>query len=147
MVDVPVPEAGLVIRYLFLWRGEAEDERDQGSKARPCAIVLVMQREEQRTVVTVVPITHTAPDPNMLAVELPALVKARLGLDEDRSWILTHELNTFDWPGPDVDIIDPNSETRRIAYGHLPRGLFSKVVDAVRANLKNGRARALKRTE
>jgi hypothetical protein len=33
------------------------------------------------------------------AVEIPAVVKRHLGLDEARSWIVVSEINRFIWPG------------------------------------------------
>jgi hypothetical protein len=35
-------------------------------------------------------------------VEVPLRVARHLGLDEERSWIVTTELNVFVWPGPDL---------------------------------------------
>ena len=36
------------------------------------------------------------------AVEIPLATKMRLGLDDDRSWIILTEANRFTWPGPDL---------------------------------------------
>lgn len=44
-MTLPVPEPGLVIRYAYLWDREAREGRDEGSKDRPCAIVLVVADE------------------------------------------------------------------------------------------------------
>jgi hypothetical protein len=38
--------------------------------------------------VTVLPISHTPPADPELAVELPAATKRRLGLDDERSWVV-----------------------------------------------------------
>jgi len=37
-----------------------------------------------------------------LAVEISHETKRRLGLDDDRSWIVLTEANRFAWPGPDL---------------------------------------------
>ncbi len=50
------------------------------------------------------------------------MTKARLGLDEARSWIVLTESNRFTWPGLDLRAVD--SETGY--YGALP-ALFAEV--------------------
>lgn len=45
------------------------------------------------TLAYVLPITHTPLDKDKDGVEIPLLTKRRLGLDEERSWIITTELN------------------------------------------------------
>ncbi len=57
---------------------------------------------EGREVVTVVPITHSPPIDASDAVEIPAALKAHLGLDDVPSWIVVTETNDFLWPGPDL---------------------------------------------
>ena len=51
------------------------------------------------------------------------MTKARLGLDEARSWIVLTESNRFAWPGPDLRAVD--SETGY--YGPLAPKLFAEV--------------------
>jgi hypothetical protein len=86
-VSWPRPWPGLVIRYSYLWRREALAGRDEGLKDRPCAVVLAFQDEDGRTRVYALPITHSAPAAGEDAIEIPAVVKARLGLDGVRSWL------------------------------------------------------------
>jgi len=45
--------------------------------------------------VTVLPISHTPPANPALAVEIPHETKRRLGLDDERSWIVLTEANRF----------------------------------------------------
>ena len=45
-----------------------------------------MESNDGERVVTVLPITHTKPADKNLALELPATVRKRLGLDGERSW-------------------------------------------------------------
>ena len=40
----------------------------------------------------------TTPARGDAAIEIPAQTKKRLGLDEDRSWIMLTEANRFVWP-------------------------------------------------
>ena len=101
----PEPQPGLVIRYAYLWRREAEAGRDEGVKDRPCAIVVAVKTDADETMVYVLPITHTAPRLAEDGLELPAATKTRLGLDASRSWIMLTEANVFAWPGPDLRFV------------------------------------------
>ena len=124
MARIPEPVPGLVIRYAYLWRSEAERRRSEGSKYRPAVVVLaVAAKETGAKTVWAAPITHRRPDEPDAAVEIPALTKRRLGLDARRSWIVVSEVNRFAWPGPDVRTAAPG----RFAYGLLPAGLFKIV--------------------
>jgi hypothetical protein len=121
--------AGLVIRYSYLWQQEALQGNDEGVKDRPCAIVLAHQFVENETQVLVLPVTHTPPsDPND-AIEIPAETKKRLGLDDQQSWIILTEANSFVWPGPDLRPKNRNDDATDVAYGFLPQALFNKIRD------------------
>ena len=104
---LPPPERGLVISYAYLWRSEHAQGREEGVKTRPSVIVLVMERADGDRVVTVSPVTHSAPSRPDEAVEIPLTTKRRLGLDDARSWILVSAANRFVWPGPDLHPIAP----------------------------------------
>lgn len=142
---LPQPEPGVVVRYNFLWHREAEVGRDAAGKARPCAIVTSVRRSNDKTYVTVVPITHSPPHGDDDAIEIPIQIKQSLGLDEARSWIVTRELNTFVWPGADLEPI--GSRSRSFAYGRLPRNLLIAVIRSVLAHVRSGQARSTLRTE
>ena len=64
-------------------------------KDRPCAIVLAVGAAQDRTRVIVLPITHTAPLPPDEGSELPQSTKTRLGLDDERSWVIVSEGHDF----------------------------------------------------
>ncbi|WP_442583606.1 hypothetical protein ACSBOB_17255 [Mesorhizobium sp. ASY16-5R] len=126
MADLPEPTAGLVIRYSYLWRSDYLRGLEEGQKDRPCAIVLVVKGELARPRVTVLPITHRPPSSADEAVEIPADTKRRLGLDDERSWVILTEANRFFWPGPDLrraSLKKPDS----FALGELPYGLFMRI--------------------
>ena len=123
-LEQPVP--GLVIRYSFLWSHEARAGAEEGSKDRPCAVLLTAVTRSGSHIVTVLPITHRAPEDPRLGVEIPAATKRRLGLDGDRSWIILSEANRFSWPGPDIRTV-PDSPGGTIAYGLLPAALYDLV--------------------
>ena len=74
----PDPQPGLVIRYAYLWRSEAERGREEGGKDRPCAVVLATKRgPEGKTTVVVAPITHSPPQDPKAAIEIPAAMTHR----------------------------------------------------------------------
>ncbi len=87
-------------------------------------MVLAHTDDARRSRVYVLPITHAMPDPDEAAIEIPPLVKMRLGLDTERSWIMLSEANVFSWPGPDLR---PVAEAG--SYGFLPPGFFRIVRD------------------
>jgi len=125
----PKPVPALVIRYSYLWRSEHQEGREEGQKDRPCAIIASIRADAVGDIrVLVLPVTHSPPVQPNLAVEIPAKVKQRLGLDDARSWIVLSEWNEFIWPGPDPRRVGRGSEPS-IAYGMLPPGLFASVRD------------------
>lgn len=141
----PTPEPGLVIRYAFLWREAAARGQEEGDKDRPCAIVLTTADANGDTVVTVLPITHSPPRDPDLAVEIPHATNQRLGLDDDRSWIVVTDANRFIWPGPDLRPRVPG-DAASIAYGLLPAALFRQVRDKLVRAIEARRAGAVTRT-
>lgn len=115
---------GWIFRYAYLWDWQHREGRDEGDKDRPCLVLaIVTTTEDGAPLVRVLPITHAPPADPADAIEIPAMTKARLGLDEARSWIVLTESNRFAWPGPDLRAVD--SETGY--YGPLPPNLFAEV--------------------
>ncbi len=141
----PTPRPGLVIRYSYLWEREASSGREEGVKDRPCAIILVILREGRNPIVRVLPITHAPPADPSDAIEIPAASKNRLGLDEERSWVVLSEANDFIWPGPDLRPI-PGNEPASITYGFLPPG-FVRTLKERLARRRQERLRIVARTE
>jgi hypothetical protein len=131
-LTLPVPEPGLVIRYSYLWRSDHDAGHEQSPKARPAVIVLaVTKKQGEPTRVLVSPITHTDPGFER-GLEIPPKLKSALGLDEGRSWIVTDDINAFEWPGYDLEQIP--GMPGKFAYGYLPRKLFYKLRDAILAH-------------
>lgn len=141
----PQPRPGLVIRYAYLWRREADAGRDEGVKDRPCAIIVAVKTEAGETMVYALPLTHTPPRAGD-GLELPPPTMARLGLDSDRSWIILTEANIFAWPGPDLRFIEGQGP-ESIAYGMLPPKLMAVVRERFIKLLQARRAGMVKRTE
>jgi hypothetical protein len=140
---LPTPEPGLVICYSYLWHSEHEQGRDEGAKDRPCVIIIRVQEDDGHQLVTVVPITHSAPKSSTQAVKIPPATKHRLGLDDDRSWVIIDEVNEFRRPGPDVRAVSPE----RAAYGVLPPRLFCRIRDQLVALGTKGNLNSVPRTE
>lgn len=139
-MGLPRPRPGLVIAYAYLWAREHRRGREEGSKDRPCAVIAARQVIGGREVVTVVPVTHSPPDDPADAVEIPAALKAHLGLDEARSWVVVTETNDFLWPGPDLRPGGP-------AYGMLPPRFFAHVRDRILEAHRRRRLNRVPRTE
>ncbi len=117
---MPPPEPGLVIPYVYLWRRELEAGEETGRKVRPGLIIIVVVKAETgRLRVAVCPITTQAPDPARAAIEVPPRVRAHLGLDATKSWIICDEYNEFDWPGVDLGITPKGSDH----FGYVPDAL------------------------
>jgi hypothetical protein len=145
-VAFPEPTPGLVIRYSYLWEEEHRRGQEEGLKDRPCAVVLVTVREDDERMITVLPISHSPPFDPDLAVEIPALVKRRLKLDDERSWVILTEANRFVWPGPDLRPFT-SRDAVSVAYGALPYALFEKVRTKFIAAIRAKRASVIARTE
>jgi hypothetical protein len=145
-VSFPPPYPGLVIRYSYLWKDEYEAGREEGSKDRPCAIVLSIVDEEGGQEVLVLPVTHTKPHRPEDAIEIPLATKNRLKLDSGRSWVVITEANEFIWPGPDLRPI-PGRDPSTIAYGPLPPRFFAYVRDKFLERDRNNKSARVKRTE
>lgn len=128
---LPIPEAGLVVSYAFLWSEEHAAGFIEGRKDRPCVVVLAVRAADGGTVVTVAPVTHARPAHDAAAIELPIATKLRLGLDDARSWVVLGEVNEFVWPGPDLRPVP--GAAGRFEYGFLPPGLFRQMRDRLLA--------------
>ena len=121
----PEPQPGLVIRYDYLWHRESSHGQIEGKKFRPCAIVVARKTADNGDVVLVAPITHSPPMIPQNAIEIPQLVKQHLGLDSQRSWIVTSEINAVSWTDP--GIVPATKE--KWAYGFLPRGMVAALTE------------------
>lgn len=125
-MTLPVPFAGLVIRYSYLWGYEAKAGAQEGRKDRPCAIILLTRDEDGKNEITVLPVTHSPPTGDNRAIEIPMQIKKRLQLDDQRSWVVLTEANRFIWPGYDLrpsKVGDPST----IAIGALPYKFYEQI--------------------
>ncbi|GLU29856.1 hypothetical protein Brsp01_50890 [Brucella sp. NBRC 12950] len=93
------PKVGLIFRYTYLWHWQFEQGREEGDKDRPLLVMAITTTlEDGSPVVRVLPITDTPPQRADEAIEIPAATKRRLGLDDERSWMVLSESNRFVWP-------------------------------------------------
>lgn len=145
-MSLPKPVPGLVISYSYLWLDEHKEGLEEGRKNRPCAIVAARRFVEGRDVVTVVPITHLPPADPDDAIEMPATLKAHLGLDHLPSWIMISETNDFLWPGPDLRPL-PGSSPSRFHYGMLPPRFYAHLRHRILQAHARRRLYQVKRTE
>ena len=144
-MPLPEPIPGLVVRYSYLWHDEGLSGQEEGAKNRPCALVLVSQKDD-KTRVLVTPITHTKPDDLSLAVEIPIKTKKRLGLDDKPAWVICSEVNEFYWPGHDLMPISKKG-LKRFYYGVLPPKLFNRIKLKVQFIAKGRQLKTVERSE
>jgi len=145
-LTLPVPVPGLVINYAYLWWSEDFAGLTDGLKNRPSVIVAVRHVETSLRVATVLPITHSVPKRNDEAVELPPQLKAHLGLDGERSYIVLSETNDFIWPGPDLRPISRN-KPGVFHFGVIPPRFFTHLRDRVLKIHSEARLRRVSRTD
>jgi hypothetical protein len=92
-------------------------------------VVVVVNNDRGDEVVPVLPITHLPPSDPALVIELSHGTKRRLGHDDERSWVVIAEANSFNWPGPDL----------RLMRG--PRHLGGKTQGSVHRTCCDGRGK------
>jgi len=121
---LPDPQAGLVIRYDYLWTREAAAGRQQG-KDRPACLVAATDSTVRPRFVVILPITHTAPSGDTVGIEIPAKVRAAIGLDDQPSWVIVSDHNVDEWPNAGLAPIPGRPEM--FSYGFVPPGLFRQI--------------------
>ena len=136
------PRVGFIFRYSYLWSRLQSEGREEGDKDRPCLVLAIVAVEADGSkVVRVLPITHSPPPDPSGVIEIPAAVKRRLRLNDERSWIVLSESNRFVWPGPDIRPV----ETDTGYFGAIPPALFAEVkrrfVELARRQVHAGVAR------
>ncbi len=137
-----------MVRYSYLWRSEHLRGQEEGLKGRPCAVVLLLQTKDGDDIVTVLPITHTPPSRSEadLAIEIPPVTKRRLGLDDERSWVVLTEASRFVWHGPDLRLAR-NGGPSSVVCGLLPEHLFERLRTTFLTALKARRSKLVLRAE
>ena len=135
-----------MLSYAYLWHREARGGQEEGLKDRPTVVVVARTLTDGQLQLLVAPITHSPPRNVADAVEIPKKIKKHLGLDQERSWIITSELNRFIWPGPDIRLVK-SAGGMTPYYGAIPEKLFEEIREHFLAKAKLGRMDIVKRTE
>lgn len=135
------PKPGQVIDYRCLWWNEHRRGSEEGRKKRPCAVVFAVERQDGSTRVYVLPVTHTKPFDGENGIEILPQWKRLLRLDDQPSWIITTELNHFEWPGPDV----VGNDTCAITRGTLPYKVTTRLRELILARIREKTIRPVDR--
>lgn len=142
------PKPGLVIRYDYLWKREHDAGRIDGAKDRPCAIIVsTASRAGGGMDVVLCAITHSPPQSDGDAVEIPHDVARRIGLDEQRSWIVTQEVNTVVWENGRMPFGVSPVKKGQWAFGTLPRNLGKLAFDQLASRIKAGGVAVVRRKD
>jgi hypothetical protein len=147
-VPLPEPKPGLVVRYDYLWTREAAAGREQG-KDRPTCLVAAAEPAASPRFVVILPITHTPPDSDTpdgetVGVEIPARVRAALGLDDAPSWVIVREYNVQEWR-PNAGPAPLPGRPGVLSYGFIPPGLFAQVKAKFLELYEKGRSGGVRR--
>jgi hypothetical protein len=121
---IPEPSPGLVVRYDYLWSREAAAGRTQG-KDRPACLVAASDSQTKPRFVVLLPITHSPPLGDTVAIEIPAKVRQAIGLDDEPSWVVVSEYNVDEWPNAGLMPVPGKPDV--FAYGFIPPGLFATI--------------------
>jgi len=141
-LPLPEPRPGLVIRYGYLWSHDFAAGREQ-EKERPACLVAAMDPAMSPRFVVILPITHTRPDKDTVAVEIPARVREALGLDDAPSWVIVSEHNVDEWPNGGLAPLPGRPGV--FSYGFIPPGLFAQVKARFLELYETGRAGGVRR--
>lgn len=142
------PEAGLVIRYDYLWRDEEKAGRADGVKDRPCAIVLMSkERPDKSRDVYVCAITHSPPRQGETALEIPDKVAKHLNLDSERMWVKTQEVNKFIWEEGRIPFGVSKTPDGKWSYGMIPKALGQQIYEQAIANSRKDALDVVKRDD
>jgi hypothetical protein len=104
-------------------------------------VVYAVKTVNDKTRVYVLPITHTKPYDSEDGLELLPQWKRHLGLDMEPSWVITNELNHFEWPGVDVR----GTNTEDISYGFLPYKVTVRLREIIRERVQGKRTLSVPR--
>lgn len=140
---IPEPSPGLVVRYDYLWSREAAAGRIQG-KERPACLVATSDSATKPRFVVLLPITHSPPIGDTVAIEIPAEVRQSIGLDDEPSWVVISEYNVDEWPNAGLSPLPGKLDV--FAYGFIPPGLFAAIKARLLELAREKKSEAVSRT-
>ncbi|HUJ03570.1 MAG TPA: hypothetical protein VLW75_08040 [Rhizomicrobium sp.] len=142
-MSLPKPEAGLVVRYDFLWARDA-DKGKTSSKVRPACLAFTPDDVTNPNFVALLPITHSPPASSTVGIEIPRAVCEHLGLDDGRSWIILSEFNIDDWPNAGLQPVP--GKRGKFTYGFIPPILFETIRKRFLELVEKGQSRGTRRS-
>ena len=113
------PQVGHVLRYVYLFKEEADDDRVEGVKERFVVVIGVDGKRYHVAAVT------TKGENRANAMPLPAPVAKAAGLASNSSVIIS-EQNVFTWLGFDIR---PISKSQGYIAGRLTPTITNKLID------------------
>lgn len=140
---IPEPSPGLVVRYDYLWSREAAAGRTQG-KNRPACLVAASDSQTRPRFVVLLPITHSPPLNDTVAIEIPAKVRQAIGLDDQPGWVVVSEYNVDEWPN--AGLLPLAGKPDVFAYGFIPPGLFATIKARLLELAREKRSKGVSRT-
>lgn len=130
---LPLPNNGDAILFSYLWEQEHKRFQEEGLKDRPCVVVASFENKEGKPSIIVAPITHSPPKDIDNAIEVPQATKDRLGLDDERSWIITSEVNITEWPGYDIRTNPEGKFVLGALPNHIAQKMREMILDRIRS--------------
>lgn len=138
---LPEPSPGLVIRYDYLWSREAAAGRTQGKERPAC---LIAASDTQPRFVVLLPITHSPPIGDTVAIEIPAKVRQSIGLDDEPGWVVISEYNVDEWPNAGLSPLPGKPDV--YSYGFVPPGFFAIIKGRLLELAKEKKSQRVSRT-
>jgi hypothetical protein len=126
---------GDVIVYPYRWVSERDEDRSpDGSKDRPCCLVLLISDAAGRPTIILAPISSKPPHAGQVALEIPETERRRAGLGKyPQAWVYVDEVN--------ADLLNESWYLQpQTPLGSFGRSYLAKIAAGVRANVGKGRA-------
>lgn len=129
-MPLPIPAPGLVIGYDFLFREDEKAGLENANRPHPCAIILVVEDSPNQRV-SLVAISHSPPSQTDAGhyMKLTPAECRQMGLDSADHWVNLCDINSFDWPGYDLNPIAPG---RNYVFGRMSKHTFMRLVSALK---------------
>lgn len=137
-----------MIRYDFLWKSDRDAGEMDGRKDRPCAVITMSKEnpDGSRTV-AVAPITHSPirTEKGETGVKIPVQLARHLGLDDDQSFVKTHEFNTFRWDRGRIPFGVSRAKKDSFVFGKLHDSITRAAYDQAIENRSRGQLKGVDR--